>query len=60
MFYVLLNKEAKKNRPGMRLMLDLPQYFLVSLLVDWLGLKGTMTLDRAMSDREKGLFCWRC
>jgi len=37
----------------MRLMIDLPHYFLVSLLNDWLGVKGTMTLDRAMSDREQ-------
>jgi hypothetical protein len=33
-------------------MIDLPHYFLVSLLNDWLGVKGTMTLDRAMSDGE--------
>jgi hypothetical protein len=37
----------------MKLMIDLPHYFLVSPLNDWLGVKGTMTLDRAMSDREQ-------
>ena len=38
---------------GKMKLMDLPHYFLVSLLVDWLGIKGTMSLDRAMSDREQ-------
>ena len=37
----------------LKVMIDLPHYFLVSLMNDWLGVKGTMRLDQAMSDREQ-------
>jgi hypothetical protein len=33
--------------------MELPFYLLVSLLNDWLGVKGTTALDRAMSDRQQ-------
>lgn len=51
----IVSEAMTRKEDGYLNLMDLPFYFMVTLLVDWLGVKGTMKLDIAMSDKEQRL-----